>query len=85
MIPNPRAKLLDEVRKVLRVLNTLVFLYDEVLHIELDWMDNLVRARCTTRLPLVISRDLPPASFPRVLSPRLPLACSSARNACRGL
>jgi integron integrase len=113
VIPNPRAKLLDQVREVLRVkhyalrteevyvlwikryiffhqkrhpremgaaevqaflsdlavtqkvsastqnqaLNALVFLYDQVLHIELGWMDNLVRAKRSTRLPLVMSRD----------------------------
>src|SRR3569623_2041845 len=113
VIPNPKAKLLDQVREVLRVkhyalrteevyilwikryiffhqkrhpremgaaevqaflsdlavtqkvsastqnqaLNALVFLYDQVLHIELDWMDNLVRAKRSTRLPLIMSRD----------------------------
>ena len=113
VIPNPKARLLDQVREVLRVkhyalrteevyvlwikryiffhqkrhprdmgaaevqaflsdlavtqkvsastqnqaLNALVFLYDQVLHLELGFMDNLVRARRTTRLPLVMSRD----------------------------
>ena len=28
--------------------------------------------------------DLPPASFPRVFTPQLPLACSSARNGLLG-
>src|ERR1041385_2844480 len=111
VIPNPKAKLLDQVREVLRVkhyalrteevyvlwikryiffhqkrhpremgapevqaflsdlavnqkvsastqnqaLNALVFLYDQVLHIELGWLDKLVRAKRTTRLPLVMS------------------------------
>lgn len=113
VIPNPKAKLLDQVREVLRVkhyairteevyilwikryilfhqkrhpremraaevqaflsdlavnqkvsastqnqaLNAIVFLYQEVLHIELDWMENLVRAKRSKRLPLVMSKD----------------------------
>jgi integron integrase len=113
VIPNPKAKLLDQVREVLRVkhyairteevyvhwikryiffhhkrhpremgaaevqaflsdlavnqkvsastqnqaLNALVFLYDQVLHMELEWMDGLVRARRTARLPVVMARE----------------------------
>lgn len=111
-MPNPKARLLDQVREVLRVkhysihtedayvgwikryiffhqkrhpremsapevqaflsdlavtqnvsastqnqaLNALVFLYAEVLHVELDWMHNLVRTRRSRRVPLVLSR-----------------------------
>src|SRR5688572_32619674 len=113
VIPNPKSKLLDQVREVLRVkhyalrteevyvlwikryiffhqkrhpremgasevqaflsdlavnqkvsastqnqaLNALVFLYAQVLHIQLDWMDNLVRAKRSRRLPVVMTRD----------------------------
>src|SRR4051812_11476762 len=113
VIPNPKAKLLDQVREVLRVkhyalrteevyvlwikryiffhqkrhpremgapevqaflsdlavnqklsgstqnqaLNALVFLYQEVLYLELDWMGSLVRAKRSTRLPLVMSKE----------------------------
>jgi integron integrase len=113
VIPNPKAKLLDQVREVLRVkhyairteamyvhwikryiffqnkrhpremgapevqaflsdlalnqkvsgstqnqaLNALVFLYHEVLHLELGALDGLVRAPRSKRIPLVMSRD----------------------------
>src|SRR5688572_1713605 len=113
VIPNPKAKLLDQVREVLRVkhyalrteevyvlwikryiffhqkrhpremgapevqaflsdlavnqkvsastqnqaLNALVFLYHEVLHQPLEWMDQLVRAKRSRPLPVVMTRD----------------------------
>jgi integron integrase len=34
----------------------LLFLYREVLAVELPWMDNVVRAKRTSRLPVVLSR-----------------------------
>ncbi|HEV8541248.1 MAG TPA: phage integrase N-terminal SAM-like domain-containing protein [Verrucomicrobiae bacterium] len=40
-----------------QALTPLVLLYDQILHIEPDWMDNLVRAKRITRLALVMSRD----------------------------
>lgn len=120
VIPNPKAKLLDQVREVLRVkhysihtegayvgwikrfiffhgkrhpremsapevqaflsdltvrgevspstqnqaLNALVFLYGEVLHQQLGWMNELVRARRPKRLPTVMSQ----AEVKRVLA-----------------
>ena len=113
MLPNPKAKLLDQVREVLRVkhysihtedayvgwikrfiffhgkrhpremgaaqvqaflsdlavkgevsastqnqaLNSLVFLYSEVLHQELGWMNELVRAKRPKRVPTVMSKE----------------------------
>jgi integron integrase len=39
-----------------QALNALVFLYSEVLHLELDWMHDLVRARRTHRVPVVLSK-----------------------------
>lgn len=113
VIPNPKAKLLDQVREVLRVkhysihteaayvrwikrfiffhgkrhpremgaaevqaflsdlavsgevsastqnqaLNALVFLYSEVLHQELGWMNELVRAKRPKRMPTVMSKE----------------------------
>ena len=113
VVPNPKAKLLDQVREVLRVkhysihtedayvgwikrfiffhgkrhpremgatevqtflsdlavrgnvsastqnqaLNALVFLYSEVLHQELSWMNELVRARRHKRVPTVMSKE----------------------------
>ena len=113
VIPNPKARLLDQVREVLRVkhysihteqayvawikrfiffhgkrhprdmgapevqtflsdlavtgqvsastqnqaLNALVFLYREVLHQELGWMNELVRAKRPKRMPTVMSKE----------------------------
>src|SRR5262245_58744153 len=113
VMPNPKAKLLDQVREVLRVkhysihtedayvgwikrfiffhgkrhpremgapevqaflsdlavrgevsastqnqaLNALVFLYSEVLHQELGWMNELVRAKRLKRMPTVMSKE----------------------------
>ena len=113
VMPNPKAKLLDQVREVLRVkhysihtedayvgwikrfiffhgkrhpremgaaqvqaflsdlavkgqvsastqnqaLNALVFLYSEVLHQELGWMNELVRAKRPKRVPTVMSKE----------------------------
>lgn len=113
VIPNPKAKLLDQVREVLRVkhysirtedayvgwikrfiffhgkrhprelgpaevqaflshlavegqvaastqnqaLNALVFLYNEVLHMELGALDELVRARRPKRIPVVLTKE----------------------------
>jgi integron integrase len=113
VMPNPKAKLLDQVREVLRVkhysihtedayvgwikrfiffhgkrhprdmgatevqaflsdlavkaevsastqnqaLNALVFLYSEVLHQELGWMNELVRAKRPRRVPTVMSKE----------------------------
>src|SRR6059036_2810745 len=113
VIPNPKAKLLDQVREVVRVkhysihteeayvgwikrfilfhgkrhpremgapevqaflsdlavrsqvsastqnqaLNALVFLYSQVLHQELGWMNELVRARRPKRVPTVMSKE----------------------------
>ena len=40
-----------------QALSALLFLYREVLRIELPWMDNVVRAKRPRRLPVVLSRD----------------------------
>lgn len=39
-----------------QALAALLFLYHEVLHIELPWMENLVRAKRPRRIPVVLSR-----------------------------
>ncbi len=39
-----------------QALSALVFLYSEVLHVDLDWLSGLVRARRPARLPVVLSR-----------------------------
>lgn len=40
-----------------QALSALLFLYREVLEIQLPWMDNVVRAKRPRRLPVVLSRD----------------------------
>ncbi len=38
-------------------LSALVFLYSEVLGLQLEWLSGLVRARRPQRLPVVLTRD----------------------------
>lgn len=40
-----------------QALAALLFLYREVLDVDLEWMDNMVRAKRPRRLPLVLTRD----------------------------
>jgi site-specific recombinase XerD len=40
-----------------QALNAILFLYREVLKIDLPWMDNIVRAKKPARLPIVFNRD----------------------------
>ncbi len=40
-----------------QALSALLFLYRNVLRVELPWLDEVVRARRTRRLPVVLSRD----------------------------
>ncbi len=40
-----------------QALAALLFLYREVLGVELGWLDGLVRAKATPRLPVVLARD----------------------------
>lgn len=40
-----------------QALAALLFLYREVLSIELPWMETIVRAKRPQRIPLVLSRD----------------------------
>jgi len=40
-----------------QALSALLFLYREVLAQELPWLDNIVRAKRTARLPVVLTRD----------------------------
>jgi integron integrase len=39
-----------------QALNALLFLYRNVLRLELPWLDDIVRAKQTTRLPVVLTR-----------------------------
>jgi len=40
-----------------QALSALLFLYRRVLHIDLPWLEGLVRAKRPARLPVVLSRD----------------------------
>lgn len=40
-----------------QALNAILFLYRKVLEIELEWLDDVVRAKPVSRLPVVMSRD----------------------------
>jgi integron integrase len=49
-----------------QALNALVFLYREVLGIELPWLDGLVRAKRPQHLPVVLTREEVLAVFERI-------------------
>jgi len=40
-----------------QALSALVFLYKEVLHQDFGWLDDVVRAKKPTKLPVVLTRD----------------------------
>jgi integron integrase len=40
-----------------QALSALLFLYQQVLNVKLDWLDDVVRAKRPKRLPVVLSRD----------------------------
>ena len=40
-----------------QALSAVIFLYSEVLNVELDWLDGLVRAKRPERLPVVLTQD----------------------------
>jgi len=40
-----------------QALSAILFLYREVLHVNLDWLDGLVRAKRPSRLPVVLTRQ----------------------------
>lgn len=49
-----------------QALSALLFLYREVLAIELPWMENVVRAKRPARLPVVLSRNEVAALLARI-------------------
>jgi len=58
-----------------QALSALLFLYRDVLEIDLPWLDGIVRAKRPARLPVVLTRDEIRAVLPRLDGmPRL-LAC----------
>lgn len=65
-------------------LAALLFLYGEVLRIELPWMENLVRAKRPRRIPVVLSRE--EACMPRHIlagSSRLASPCPAPHPCLR--
>ena len=49
-----------------QALSALLFLYKDVLEVDLPWLDGIVRARRPERLPVVLSRDEVRAVFQRL-------------------
>lgn len=52
-----------------QALAALLFLYREVLGVELPWLDDVVRAKAPPRLPIVLSRDEVAAVLARLSGP----------------
>ena len=58
-----------------QALSTLLFLYRDVLGVELSWLDDIVRAKRPTRLPVVLTREEVRAVIDRLTgAPRI-MAC----------
>src|SRR2546422_11323285 len=58
-----------------QALSALLFLYRDVLEVDLPWLDGIVRAKRPQRLPVVLTRDEVPAGLQRLEGvPRL-MAC----------
>ena len=65
-----------------QALSALLFLYRNVLEIDLPWLDGIVRARRPQRLPVVLTRDEVRAVLQQLEGvPRL-MACLSTGRAC---
>jgi len=65
-----------------QALAALLFLYREVLDLEFPWLDELVRAKQTQRVPVVLSRNEVRAVLARISGvPRL-VACLLHGSAC---
>src|SRR5438876_454033 len=58
-----------------QALSALLFLYREVLGVELPWLDEVVRARRPERLPVVLTRDEERAVLGRLDGPARLMAC----------
>src|SRR5881628_1950641 len=61
-----------------QALSALLFLYREVLGVELPWLDEVVRARRRERLPVVLTRDEVRAVLGRLDGPARLMACLNA-------
>lgn len=60
-----------------QALSAVLFLYRDVLEVELPWLDGVVRAKRPVRVPVVLSRD-DAAGFPRRAVTRPPGAGAHA-------
>src|SRR5437879_13208355 len=58
-----------------QALAALLFLYREVVRVELPWLDDLVRARRPRRLPVVLSRDEVCGALARLAGTPKRMAC----------
>jgi len=58
-----------------QALSALLFLYRQVLDVELPWLDEVVRARRPERLPVVLTRDEVRAVLQRLDGPTRLMAC----------
>ena len=56
-----------------QALAALLFLYKNVLGVELDWLDGIVRARRPVRVPVVLTKDALPGMANRI--PEEPEEC----------
>jgi hypothetical protein len=64
-----------------QALSALLFLYRDVLEVDLPWLDGIVRARCPERLPVVLTRDEVRAVLQRLDgAPASWPGCSTARG-----
>jgi integron integrase len=58
-----------------QALSALLFLYRDVLGVELPWLDEVVRAKRPVRLPVVLTRDEVRAVIERLAGPPRLMAC----------
>jgi integron integrase len=58
-----------------QALSALLFLYRDVLGVELPWLDDIARAKRPTRLPVVLTRDEVRALLERLSGPPPLMAC----------
>lgn len=58
-----------------QALSALLFLYRDVLGVELPWLDDIVRARRPARLPVVLTRDEVRAVLQRLSGPPRLMGC----------
>jgi len=63
-----------------QALSALLFLYRQVLQVEMPWLDNVVRAKRSERLPVVLTREEVRAVIRELQGPPRLMACSTAQG-----